>query len=422
GLFMGKSITFKINSLIVFLLILTLVSIFLVLLISKNNIKHRANEILTKSEKQKIEDLARLVMNMAQVSNDLAKKILNIDINIAKEVLKKNGEIRLSGKINLRVTNQFTKETSVAEVPNLSVGGMTIPLIPSFDQPVPIIDEITKLTGATATLFVRMNRDGDMLRIATSVRAKDGRRAIQTYIPAVNPNGEKNPVVSTILAGEDFVGREYVVDQWYLTMYTPVKNNAGEIIGMLYVGIPQKVFEDQLRQYIYSIKIGETGYVAVLQGSGENKGVYLISKEGKRDGENIWEAKDASGNLFVQNIINLTTKNPGEISFHWYDWKNPGEPKPRKKIGASVYFKEWDWVIIATSYEDEIFLVRDQILSLLDTTLITMIIFYLVIFPIAMIVTLRISKKISQPVILTAKVAETISKGNFTEAKNLMND
>lgn len=419
---MGKSINYKINSLIIFILLIILVPVLVVLVISKNNIEHRASVLLTESEKQKISNLALLVMNMAEITDDLGKKMLNLSTNEAYEILRKKGEITFAGVERLSVINQFTKETSIVDVPKLNVGGRTVPLISSFAQSVPIVDEITKLTGAKATIFARMNQNGDMVRIATTVPTKDAKRAIQTFIPAVNPNGEKNPVVSKILAGDEYIGRAFVVDQWYLTKYIPLKNNLGEIKGMLYVGIPQKLFEDKLRQVIYSIKIGETGYVYVLGGSGENKGIYVISKEGKRDGENIWNSKDANGKLFIQEIIGTTTQNPGEISYFKYDWKNIGETKARTKIAVAVYFKEWDWVIGAGSYEDEMFVARDEIISSLNELLVLLVIFCLVALVVSLIIGTRIAKRISQPVFVVSQIAEAISKGDLVTANSLMND
>lgn len=419
---MAKSINYKINSLIIFILLIILVSVLVVLEISKNNIEHRVNDLLTESEKQKISDLARLVMNMAEVADDLGKKMLNLCMNEGYEILRKKGEITFPGVERVSVINQFTKETSIVDVPKLSVGGNNVPLISSFAQSVPIVDEITKLTGATATIFVRMNQNGDMVRIATTVPTKDGKRAIQTFIPAVNPNGEKNLVVSKILAGDEYIGRAFVVDQWYLTKYIPLKNNLGEIKGMLYVGIPQKLFEDKLRQAIYSIKIGKTGYVSVLNGSGENKGSYVISKEGKRDGENIWNSKDANGKLFIQERIYTTTQNPGEIYYSRYDWKNIGETKARTKIAASVYFKEWDWVISTGSYEDEIYVIRDEIISSLREMLVLLAIFCLVALVVSLILATRIAKRISQPVFVASQIAEAIGKGDLVTANSLMSD
>jgi len=36
-----------------------------------------------------------------------------------------------------------------------------------------------------------------------------------------------------------------------------------------------------------------------------------------------------------------------------YPWQNPGEPNPRVKWSAFVYFEPWDWLINVGAYEDE---------------------------------------------------------------------
>lgn len=419
---MGKSINYKINLLVIVILLIIFIPAFLALIISKNNLVNQTSELLTQTEKQKLADLSRLTMNMAEIADDLATKMLNIALNSYKEILKKKGEISVTGSDAIKVINQFTKESSVVNLPKMYVGGTAIPIISSFEQTVPIVDEVTKLSGATATLFVRMNQNGDMVRIATTVKTKDGKRAVLTFIPAINPNGEKNPVVSKILTGEEYFGRAFVVDQWYLTAYSPLRSNSGEIVGLIYVGIPQKIIEDKLRQTIYSIKIGKTGYIFVLQGSGESKGTYIISKDGKRDGENIWESKDASGNLFIQEIINQTTKNPGKVYFQRYDWKNLDETKPRTKIAAAVYFKKWDWVIAAGSYEDEIYVVREQVLSSLNEMVLLITIISTIAVIISIIIGTKLSKRISRPVVLSARIAEAIGKGDMQTANNLLNE
>ena len=102
-------------------------------------------------------------------------------------------------------------------------------------------------------------------------------------------------------------------------------------------------------------RIGRTGYVYVLGGSGENKGQYIVSYEGKRDGENIWNAKDYDGNLFIQSIIRKgTLLNSAELATERYPWRNEGEDEARFKIAKIAYYAPWDWVIGAGVYEDEI--------------------------------------------------------------------
>jgi len=417
---MAKSINFRINALVVSILSVVVFGCLIFLIIRTNSIVNFSNDELEKSAKKQITEIAQSVYHLVETTDDLSKKMLMVGINTAREIISRNGSISISGKQHWTAVNQFTNESVEVDVPNLSFGGTTIPKVTSFGTKVPFVDEITKLTGATSTIFVKMNQNGDMLRVATTVKKKNGERAIGTYIPAKNPDGADNPVVSTILQGKDYFGRAFVVDQWYVTAYSPLRASSGEIVGMIYVGIPLKVVEEKLRQAIYALKIGETGYVYVLGGSGKEKGHYIISKGGKRDGENIWESKDANGKLFIQEIVNGTTEKPGEIMFFRYDWKNPEDPAPRTKIVAAIYYKDWDWVIGAGTYEDEIYSVRDNIRDKLHSLIYIMIVISIIIYVVGIVVATQIARRISNPIKRAANISEAISRGDFETAKKLM--
>jgi methyl-accepting chemotaxis protein len=195
-----------------------------------------------------------------------------------------------------------------------------------------------------------------MLRVATNVIKTDGARAIGTYIPVRNPDGTPNKVVNAVLKGETFIGRAFVVNQWYVTAYRPVFNSSRRVIGVLYVGIPEKLATDPVRQAVMGTKVGKTGYIFVLGAKGGNRGKYIISYQGKRDGENIWEAKDSDGRLFIQSIVQKAEKlSFGELTEERYPWKNKDDLKARMKLTKIAYFEPWDWVIGVGSYEEELF-------------------------------------------------------------------
>ena len=194
-----------------------------------------------------------------------------------------------------------------------------------------------------------MNDAGDMIRVATNVMKKDGTRAIGTYIPAAEPGGKANSVIAAVLKGETFQGLAQVVGAWYVAAYQPIYDTEKNVAGMLYVGIPQGG-DKGLLQAIMNIKVGQTGYVYVI----DSKGRYVISQGGKRDGEDIYNAKDSNGNFFIQAIC---TKALGlkehEIAEITYPWNNSDTAGPRDKIVKFTYFKPWDWIIGVGSYVDE---------------------------------------------------------------------
>ncbi len=82
----------------------------------------------------------------------------------------------------------------------------------------------------TATLFQ------DDVRIATNVKNVDGSRAIGTRIA--------EDVYTQVIEGEPWIGRAYVVNNWYITAYEPIRDINHTIIGILYVGILEQKYLD----------------------------------------------------------------------------------------------------------------------------------------------------------------------------------
>ncbi len=121
---------------------------------------------------------------------------------------------------------------------------------------------------------------------------------------------------------------------------------------------PQKIGSQQLRRAIMDIEIAQSGYVYVL----DSEGHYVISSGGKRDGADIWNAKDADGVLFIQELIAKAKKAPrGTTIEQRYPWQNKGDDFSRMKVVRVAYFEQWDWVIGAGSYLDEFMAAESQI-------------------------------------------------------------
>jgi methyl-accepting chemotaxis protein len=185
---------------------------------------------------------------------------------------------------------------------------------------------------------------GGMIRISTTVLNENGQRAVGTYIP------EDSPVYQAIIKGENYFGRAFVVKSWYTTAYMPIRDDSGKLIGSLFVGEDEAAFQNSIKDNYKDVVIGKTGYIYILNSKGE----YVLSLNRQRDGENIWESKDANGNLFIQDIIKrgLSLKE-GEVDIAYYPWKNIGEKSARYKYAAFTYYPKWDWVIAASAYEND---------------------------------------------------------------------
>ncbi|MCX7599093.1 MAG: cache domain-containing protein, partial [Armatimonadetes bacterium] len=87
----------------------------------------------------------------------------------------------------------------------------------------------------TVTIFL-----GDV-RVSTNVIGPDGERAIGTRVSA--------EVYDRVLGqGERWIGPAFVVGNWYVSAYEPLRDPGGRIIGILYVGVLKDRYDDWRRQ------------------------------------------------------------------------------------------------------------------------------------------------------------------------------
>ena len=315
------------------------------------DVQHNVEAITTAN----LENILQGVYNLIEVQGKTLQQQVDNNLRVADYVLNQHGQVKLSGEtVQWKATNQLTQATVDIQLPKMIVGEVWLGQNSDLNSETPVIDEVVHLVSGTATLFQRMNAAGDMLRVATNVENLNGKRAIGTYIAATNPNGVPNVVVSTVLKGETYHGVAFVVNAWYVTAYQPVRDATGEIVGMLYVGIKQES-DDALRQAIQEARVGLTGHIYVLSGSGDKRGVYIMSPENASDGKSALTVKDVDGQSPVEIILSeATSLGTDEVKVVRYLEPAQGMAAPRWKDNYISYFKLWDWVIVAEVYEDEL--------------------------------------------------------------------
>jgi len=84
----------------------------------------------------------------------------------------------------------------------------------------------------TATIFL------GGLRVSTNVRDKAGARAIGTQVSAEVER-------AVLREGRSWIDRAFVVTDWYITAYDPIRDVDGRVVGMLYVGLLEKPYLDR---------------------------------------------------------------------------------------------------------------------------------------------------------------------------------
>ena len=113
------------------------------------------------------------------------------------------------------------------------VSRITFPNIPQFDTHT-IIDEIGMVTGETATVFVWEDENRDFWRRTTNIIKPDGARAVGTNL------GQKGKVYPVVTKGDTYNGEATILGIDYYTIYEPIFDTSGKVIGILYAGIKKE--------------------------------------------------------------------------------------------------------------------------------------------------------------------------------------
>jgi len=197
-----------------------------------------------------------------------------------------------------------------------------------------VCDRFTAMTGGSvATIFEKKGED--FLRIATSLKKEDGTRAVGTTLD------RGHPAYPLLLKGETYIGKATLFGKDYMTKYVPVKDGSGNVIGVYFIGFDITKTIKQLKDFIRSVKVGQTGYMYVL----DDKGTLQVHPA--LEGKNIIDSKDAKGREFIKEILE---KKEGII---FYPWKNPNETSAREKFVAYTHYPAWKWIIASGSYVEE---------------------------------------------------------------------
>ena len=105
----------------------------------------------------------------------------------------------------------------------------------------------------------------------------------------------------------------------------------------------QVVNIDDFKESFEALKSMTSGYPYVLDLSGR-----LIAHP-VHQGKNVFdEGMETADGLFV----NMLTQKNGKL---YYDWQNPGEDAPRKKVVVFAYIPEVNWIVASSAYLDDIY-------------------------------------------------------------------
>lgn len=213
---------------------------------------HKLQQTIYRSVERNLQLEVQTIVKMFERERDLKLAKVKSDLKVAHKLFYLQPVDLQGEKIEFTIVNQITGVSFTTKIANWKYKGKNL------HQDFEFVDEIYSLVGGTATIFQKIEQG--YVRISTNVKKSDGSRAVGTFIP------NDSPVIKTIEQGQTYIGRAFVVNDWYVTAYEPIYRD-GKIVGMLYVGDNEKDIEE-LREKIRSLKIGINGFPFVLDEEG----------------------------------------------------------------------------------------------------------------------------------------------------------
>ena len=252
----------------------------------------------------------------------------------------------------LQARTQFLAKSFLSHIKNpieldhatVDIKGRPTPILRMNGQPVNLdftaVDAFTQATGAVATIFARSG--DDFVRVTTSLKDDHGEHPVGTLLDRAHP------AYKAALDGTPYLGRATLFGRQYMTQYEPVRDASGRVVALAFVGLDFSEQLTYLKNAIRSAKVGQTGYFYVLDATpGQHRGDLLIHPT--MEGKNALDSKDADGHAFVQEILE---RKDGVIHYPWTD-AAPGDTRPREKLVAFTFYKNWNWEIAGGTYTDE---------------------------------------------------------------------
>ncbi|SIO17803.1 Cache 3/Cache 2 fusion domain-containing protein [Halodesulfovibrio marinisediminis] len=267
-----------------------------------------------------------------EMQHQITLEKLQADVGIFEDEIESYGGLNLDtgNIITTTITNQITKQSETVSIPTLKLGkGYAATVLNKSNE---LVDKVQSIVGGTATIFqVLPNK---LLRVSTNVKKLNGNRATGTYIPS------RSAVYQTVMSGQTYRGRAFVVNAWYVTIYKPLKDVQGNIVAVVFCGRP--MMTPPLLEVIKKITYDGHGYPMIARSDGS----FVYHPDA---------SLMANGNMNSTEFGRTMMKNKNGFSHYTY--------KGVERLSFSQTIESRDWHVFFTIPVEDLSLGADETLQ-----------------------------------------------------------
>lgn len=414
-----KIIAFSICSAIV-----PALTLFLMVTSQQEKLIHRFDEDFKLVVDKDLTHTVSHLWNMCYAVNEVVQNKVYANLRLAQQLLHEWGPIRLSeDKIVWRAESPLSKDFYFYELPKLLIGNQIIEQ--NFNESIasPIVDPLKALTKETISLFQRINEEGDMLRIATTLLRADGSRDISQCLLANSKVSDPEQTIQRVLKGEIVLSSTSILDEWYVYGAAPLlETDTGKVIGMIRIATNegglinlQRVFHDMAAEV--------NGFLWVMRGhpKKDSQG-FIYPKNSEYDYLELNHIVQEKGVLFFDNLRRNVIHNPvGQVFSQAFEIKDAHKHTQQAALVKCIYFPQWDWVIGVLTCENNYVPIHKKLRE--PFMFLTQAIFWAMIIGLSLVIFIAffLAEKIARPIVDLTGVTSKLAKGELNFASSLLN-
>jgi methyl-accepting chemotaxis protein WspA len=400
--------------------VLTAAIIILLTLFFQGRIIDSTEVEVNKRTLNSIKQLSRDLYTMCATIDQASALKLNSALKLYEEKVKNLGGFSINPnlKYNVHARDHFGDDMGNMTIPTLTLNGVPFANLTDMQQKAGLVDQLREIFPDTKfSIYEKLNIAGDMVCVSSNLEYKAGVRAVGTMITAIKKSGKASKIVQNITTGKNYHNVSVFFNQMYISLYVPIKNFNGDIIGMVH-------FADQLKNYtklqsmVDGITVGETGYAILISGDSFTPGFCVVSKNSKANGKNLWNVRNSQGVYPVRNgIIHskaLAEKFGDSIYIDHYKWVNPSGEE-LQKAAYNIYYKPWEVMSCVTFYEVEMQRAVQSISSNFKNLTYLSLIVALILVALLVVLSILFTRSLVKPINHIKDLAIMMADGNIAE-------
>ena len=316
-------------------------------------------------------------LNVAQSAGQVAEKNLTEQLKLMADLMdyahrqgvsraKRYGDIFMKALPGPVTVEAKTMPTGPVELPILRIGGQIM------NGDTTLLEKFRDIGGAE--IAVVMRHKGELYRVSTMLKDKDGKSMNGSLIPKGDPTER---IYSAGVEASTVIERSGIV---FALQLIPVKDEKGNMIAAITSRADLTPDMADFKKIINSRVVGKTGYIYALRPTDDERGGVFVTHP-KLEGKTMKDAFANEPELLAR--INAVIKARNGV-FH-YDRPDPTDGgKTKDKFVIYVHVPTWDWILGGGSYVyeflDEARALRNQLIveSVLAAVLLMALIYLMV--------------------------------------------